>query len=119
GSTSPSVEVRIFKIIVPLHQRAVIGITAHQLDRFSDNIHRLRTRQRDAVLRLQPKDASHLIPALLIVLQYPSPSIFHTDGHKVHNRVLPRQADCWQPRGVRPYSWEAVSFPYNLESPSL
>src|SRR6476660_1297650 len=57
----------IFKFIVPLHQRAVIGVTPHQLDRFGYYVDSVRTAQSNAVLCLQPKDAFHRYAALFIV----------------------------------------------------
>src|SRR6266480_6043479 len=50
---------RIFVAVIPFHQRAVLGITAHQRDRFRDHVYRLRAVQRDPIFRRQPKDAFH------------------------------------------------------------
>src|SRR6266508_4078221 len=61
----------IFQFIVPLHQRAMLGVTAHQLDRFGNNVDGLRATESDPVLRLQPKDAFHLPPTLVIVPPMP------------------------------------------------
>src|SRR5678816_3549880 len=96
---------RIFEVIIPFHQRAVIGVTAHQFDRFGHDIHRLRARQRDAVLRLQPKDASHSIPSFTqMFTQNVSSS-------------SPKAGGLLVTAGVRPYTRKALSFLYSLESP--
>ena len=53
------IKVRIFQIIIPFHQRAVVGVMSHQLDRLGDHVDGLRTTQCDAVLCLQSKDPFH------------------------------------------------------------
>ena len=52
---------RIFQFVIPFHERAVLGITAHQLDRFGDNIDNLRTIHGDAVLRLKTEHPFHFL----------------------------------------------------------
>ncbi len=50
---------RIFQVVIPLHVRAVFGVTAHQFDRFGHDIDRFRAAHGDAVLRFNPEDALH------------------------------------------------------------
>ena len=57
----------IFQLIVPLHQRAVVGITANEFDRFGNDIDSLRATESDPVLRLQSKNPFHRSPTLIII----------------------------------------------------
>src|SRR4029077_6419658 len=51
----------ILQIVIPFHQRAVLGVTTHELDRFGHHVDDVRTAKSNAVLRLQPKDPFHRI----------------------------------------------------------
>ena len=59
GAKTACIEMRIFQLVIPLHVRAMLGITPHQLDRFGHNIEIFRAGNSDAVLCFQPKHAVH------------------------------------------------------------
>ncbi len=60
GAKTPRVAVRILQPVIPLHQRAVLGVTPHEFNRFADNVHVVLTIHRDAVFGFDPKNAFHL-----------------------------------------------------------
>ncbi|PYL84926.1 MAG: hypothetical protein DMF17_10165 [Verrucomicrobia bacterium] len=49
----------ILQLVIPFHERAVLGVTPHQLNRFGHNIDILRAVHGDAVLGLESEDALH------------------------------------------------------------
>ena len=59
GAKPASIQMRILQLVIPFHVRAVIGIAAHQLDRFGDDIDSFGAVDGDAVFRLETKDAVH------------------------------------------------------------
>src|ERR1700686_5568731 len=59
GAKPARVEMRILQFVIPLHERTVLSVTPHQLDRLSHNIDSLRAIHGDAVLGLQSEDALH------------------------------------------------------------
>ena len=50
---------RIFQIVIPFHVHAVIGVAAHELNRFGHNIDTFRAVNGNAVFRFETKDAVH------------------------------------------------------------
>ena len=60
GAKTARIEMRIFQLVIPFHERAMLGVTAHELNRFRDHIYIVRTVDRDAVFRLEPNHPLHL-----------------------------------------------------------
>ena len=49
----------VFQAVIPFQVGAVLGVGAHQLDRFRHDIHGLSSLNRDPVFRFRPENPLH------------------------------------------------------------
>ncbi len=59
GAEAARVLVRVLEVVVPFHQRAVLGVTAHDLDGFVDDVDGVLAIDGDAVFGFDSEDALH------------------------------------------------------------